>query len=68
MQRRANAGKDKDEKKRGMGTSNLPSMPKIGNIAFAGGTVAIAMVAGFFMQAGSFDRAEPKQVAGAAFS
>lgn len=42
---------------------NLPSMPKIGNIAFAGGTVAIAMVAGFFMQAGSFDRAEPKQVA-----
>ena len=29
MQRRANAGKEKDEKKRGgMGTSNLPSMPK----------------------------------------
>lgn len=28
LQRRANVGKDKDEKKRGMGTSNLPSMPK----------------------------------------
>jgi hypothetical protein len=42
---------------------SLPNIPKIGNIAFAGGTVAVALATGFFMQAGSSDRVEPKRVA-----
>lgn len=42
---------------------SLPSMPRFGNIAFAGGTVAVALVTGFLMQSGSSDRETPKRVA-----